>query len=137
MLLITVDSGNLLACAEYEQVTRLAELTVTSRADIYTMDVADNDICFYPSSAGTTASGTPMNALLAEGHDPYGIFTEILKEAGIAVVPNFRVNDHHGSPGPVDGMGAGTQGMVVGTGYGHLEVLQEGGATPAGERSVT
>ena len=30
MLLITVDSGNLLACAEYEQVTRLAELTVTS-----------------------------------------------------------------------------------------------------------
>lgn len=98
MLLITVDSGNLLSCAEYEQVTRLAELTVTSGADIYTMDVADNDICFYPSSAGTTASGTPMNALLAAGHDPFGIFTEILKEAGIAVVPNFRVNDHHGSP---------------------------------------
>ena len=98
MLLITVDSGNLLACAEYEQVTRLGELTVTSQADIYTMDVADNDICFYPSSAGTTASGTPMNTLLAAGHDPYGIFTEILKEAGIAVVPNFRVNDHHGSP---------------------------------------
>ena len=98
MLLITVDSGNLLACAEYGQVTRLGELTVTSQADIYTMDVADNDICFYPSSAGTTASGTPMNALLDAGHDPYGIFTEILKEAGIAVVPNFRVNDHHGSP---------------------------------------
>jgi len=98
MLLITVDSGNLLSCAEYEQVTRLAELTVTSGADIYTMDVADNDICFYPSSAGTTASGTPMNAILAEGRDPYGIFIEILKDAGIAVVPNFRVNDHHGSP---------------------------------------
>lgn len=98
MLLITVDSGNLLACADIGQVTRLGELTVTSQADIYTMDVADNDICFYPSSAGTTASGTPMNALLTAGHDPYGIFTEILKEAGIAVVPNFRVNDHHGSP---------------------------------------
>ena len=39
-----------------------------------------------------------MNAILAEGHDPYGIFIEILKDAGIAVVPNFRVNDHHGSP---------------------------------------
>ena len=98
MLLITVDSGNLLACAELEQVARLAELTVTSRADIYTMDVADNDICFYPSSAGTTASGEPMDALLAEGHDPYGDFIGLLKEAGIAVVPNFRVNDHHGSP---------------------------------------
>ena len=98
MLLITVDSGNLLACSEQEQVARLAELTVTSRADIYTMDVADNDICFYPSSAGTTASGEPMDALLAEGHDPYGDFIGHLKEAGIAVVPNFRVNDHHGSP---------------------------------------
>ena len=53
MLLITVDSGNLLACADIGQVTRLGELTVTSQADIYTMDVADNDICFYPSSAGT------------------------------------------------------------------------------------
>ncbi len=98
MLLITVDSGNLLACSEQEQVARLAELTVTSRADIYTMDVADNDICFYPSSAGTTATGEPMDALLAEGHDPYGDFIGHLKEAGIAVVPNFRVNDHHGSP---------------------------------------
>ena len=98
MLLITVDSGNLLSCSEHGQVVRLAELTVTSGADIYTMDVADNDICFYPSSAGTTASETPMDALLAEGHDPYGDFIGLLKEAGIAVVPNFRVNDHHGSP---------------------------------------
>ena len=98
MLLITVDSGNLLSCSEQEQVARLAELTVTSRADIYTMDVADNDICFYPSRAGTTASGEPMDALLAEGHDPYGDFIGRLKEAGIAVVPNFRMNDHHGSP---------------------------------------
>ena len=40
MLLITVDSGNLLSCAEHGQVTRLAELTVTSGADIYSMDVA-------------------------------------------------------------------------------------------------
>ena len=98
MLLITVDSHDILSCAEYEQLTRVTETIISARPDIYSMDVADNDICFYPSIAGTTAVGQPMDALVAEGHDPYGILVGALKEAGIGVMPNFRVNDHHGSP---------------------------------------
>jgi hypothetical protein len=98
MLLITVDCDDVLACREYGQVTRIAEAICAARPDVFSMDVADNDSCHYPSVAGTTSSGHPMDVLLAAGHDPYGIIMKSLKEAGIAVVPNYRVNDHHGAP---------------------------------------
>ena len=97
MFLITVDCDEVLSCREYGQLTQIADAIVTARPDVYSMDVADNDTCHYPSVAGTTSVGHPMDALLAGGYDPYGIIVEILKEAGIAVVPNYRVNDHHGA----------------------------------------
>ena len=99
MFLITVDCDDVLATREYGQLTQFADAVVKARPDVYSMDVADNDTCHYPSHAGTTSAGHPMDALLAQGHDPYGIIVGILKEAGIAVVPNYRMNDHHGSPG--------------------------------------
>ena len=98
MLLITVDCDDILSFREYGQLTEYADAIVTARPDIYSIDVADNDLCHYPSDAGTTAKGHPMDALLAAGHDPYGVVVSALKAAGIAVVPNYRVNDHHGSP---------------------------------------
>ena len=87
MFLITVDNDDVLSCREYGQLTQIADAIVTARPDVYSMDVADNDTCHYPSVAGTTSVGHPMDALLAGGYDPYGIIVEILNEAGIAVVP--------------------------------------------------
>ena len=98
MLLMTVDCDEILSFREYGQLKGYVDAIVAARPDIYSIDVADNDLCHYPSDAGTMATGHPMDALLAAGHDPYGIIVTILKEAGIAVVPNYRVNDHHGSP---------------------------------------
>jgi len=98
MLLISVDCDDVLACREYEEVTQIADAICAARPDIFSMDLADNDRCHYPSLVGTTSAGVPMNALLAAGYDPYGIILERLNAAGIAVVPNYRVNDHHGAP---------------------------------------
>src|SRR5438046_2014435 len=97
MLLITVDCDDVLACREVEQVTQIADAICAAQPDIFSMDLADNDRCHYPSAVGTTSTGVPMDALLAAGHDPYGIILGRLKAAGIAVVPNYRVNDHHGT----------------------------------------
>ena len=96
MLLITVDCDDVLGCREYEQVTQIADAICAARPDVFSMDLADNDRCHYPSVVGTPSTGVPMDALAA-GHDPYGIIMEKLKAAGIAVVPDSRVNDHHGT----------------------------------------
>lgn len=98
MLLITVDCDDVLSCTTLEQVTEIADAICSARPDIFSMDVADNDRCHYPSLAGTTSSGVPMDGLIAAGHDPYGLIVARLKAAGITVVPNFRFNDHHGTP---------------------------------------
>lgn len=98
MLLITVDCDDVLAATTVAQVEQIADAICAARPDIFSMDVADNDRCHYPSLAGTTSTGVPMDVLLAAGHDPYGLVVQRLKAAGIAVVPNFRVNDHHGAP---------------------------------------
>jgi len=62
------------------------------------MEGAENEIGGDKEREGRTEEGKKRKEGGGEGKDTYGIFTEILKEAGIAVVPNFRVNDHHGSP---------------------------------------
>lgn len=98
MLLITVDCDDLLACTDMAQVAQIADAICTAQPDLFAMDIADNDRCHYPSIAGTTTNGVPMDALLAAGYDPYGLVVERLKAAGIAVVPNMRMNDHHGAP---------------------------------------
>ncbi len=98
MLLITVDCDDVLSSSTYAQITQIADAICTAHPDIFSMDVADNDRCHYPSLAGTTSTGGPMDGLLAAGHDPYGIIVERLKSAGIRVVPNYRFNDHHGTP---------------------------------------
>lgn len=98
MFLITVDNWDLVRCEGIGKLTQVAETVVTAGPNVFSIDIADNDICFYPSVAGTSAVGLPMDAIVAEGHDPFGILTEALKEGGVAVVPNYRVNDHHGSP---------------------------------------
>lgn len=98
MLLITVDCDDVLACTDLAQVAQIADAICTARPDLFAMDIADNDRCHYPSHAGTTTTGVPMADLLAAGHDPYGLVVERLNAAGIAVVPNMRMNDHHGAP---------------------------------------
>ncbi len=97
MLLITVDCDDVLFCTAYEQVIQIANALCVAQPDILSMDLADNDRCHYPSAVGTTTTGMPVETLFAAGIDPYGIILERLRAAGIAVVPNYRVNDHHGA----------------------------------------
>jgi hypothetical protein len=98
MLLITNDFEDILFSQDYARVVELCEQIVATRPDVYAMDVAGDDICNYPTAVATPAAGNPADALLAQGIDPYGLFVKILKEAGIAVAPNYRMNDHHGLP---------------------------------------
>ena len=81
MLLITVDCDDLLSCSDYAQLAPIADAICAARPDIFSMDVADNDRCHYPSLAGTTTTGVPMDALLAAGNDPYGFFLQRLNAA--------------------------------------------------------
>jgi hypothetical protein len=98
MLLVTVDCDDILSCSEPKQLTTISDAVIAARPDIYSIDVADNDVCHYPTTAGTTLRGIPMDALLDAGLDPYGIVVKAIKEASITFVANYRVNDHHGSP---------------------------------------
>ncbi len=98
MLLITVDCDDILSTSEPGQLTKIADAIIAARPDIYAIDAADNDVCHFISTAGTTLRGTPMDALLDAGMDPYGVVVKALKDAGITFVANYRANDHHGSP---------------------------------------
>ena len=100
MLLITVDCDDLLACTDMAQVAQIADAICTAQPDLFAMDIADNDRCHYPSIAGTTTNGVPMDALLAAGYDPYGLVVERLKAAGLVRVDHEQAAEQdHGQNG--------------------------------------
>ncbi len=98
MLLITNDFEDILFSQDYARVVELCNQIVSARPDVYSMDVAGNDISNYRSALATQNTGIPADALFAQGLDPYGIFVKILTEAGVPIAPNYRMNDHHGLP---------------------------------------
>ncbi len=97
-LIITNDYGSIRRCSTIEEVYNDARMMVSMKPDIVTLDAAANSLVTYISSIGHLVRGSAFDKLLDAGIDPYSIVVDTLKNHGITVLSNIRMNDHHGRP---------------------------------------
>ncbi|MEE4310547.1 MAG: hypothetical protein V2J62_01645 [candidate division KSB1 bacterium] len=95
-LLITSDFNSVRRCSTLEELHRVAKIMISARPDILAMDVASPDLVNYKSEIGFLVPGSNFDALMSRGYDPYGIVVDTLRNHGITVMANVRMNDHHG-----------------------------------------
>ena len=94
-LLITCDYGDIIACSSLAQIDAVVDIVVNTKPDIFVLDIASPDAVHYPSKHARHYLAPSHKMLVEQGHDPYGYFTGKLREAGITVIANVRMNDHH------------------------------------------
>ena len=95
-LLITSDFNSVRRCSTMEELHRVAKIMISARPDILAMDVASPDLVNYKSEIGFLVPGSNFDVLMNRGYDPYGIMVDTLRNNGITVMANVRMNDHHG-----------------------------------------
>lgn len=96
--LITEDFGSVRRCATETEMREVARILISAHPDCVAMDAAAPDLINYPGKTGLLVKGSRFDALIEAGIDPYGFMVARLKEAGIRVLANIRMNDHHGKP---------------------------------------
>ena len=97
-LLITDDFNSVRRCGSEAGMDEVARILISAAPDCVTLDAASPDLVNYESAIGFRVKGSPFDALFAAGIDPFGFMVDRLKEAGIRVLANVRMNDHHGNP---------------------------------------
>lgn len=97
-LLITDDFGSVRNCGSEAEMREVARILISATPDCVAMDAAGPDLVNYDSKIGLRIEGSKFDALFKAGCDPFGFMVDQLKEAGIRVLANIRMNDHHGSP---------------------------------------
>jgi len=97
-LIITCDFGSVRACRTLEELEHDAQILISARPDIVTLDACSPDLVNYKNSVGFFIEGSPFDALFEQGHEPYGLMVDALKQHPITVLANVRMNDHHGRP---------------------------------------
>ncbi len=95
-LLITCDFDSVRNCKTFDEMMQIADTMISARPDVLAMDAASPDFCNYKSSIERYKTGTNWDDLFKAGYDPYGEMVKKLKDAGITVVANIRMNDSHG-----------------------------------------
>lgn len=95
-LLITCDFGSVRACSTLEALQADAQILISARPDIVTLDACSPDLVNYKNSVGFFIEGSPFDALFEQGYEPYGLMVDALKQHSITVLANVRMNDHHG-----------------------------------------
>jgi hypothetical protein len=96
-LLITDDFGDVHRCQSEEDLLKVSEILISASPDYVAMDAASPDMTNYNSEFGLHYMGI-SSPLVDAGFDLYGFMVKRLKEAGIRVLANIRMNDHHGRP---------------------------------------
>jgi hypothetical protein len=96
-LLITEDFGGVHRCQSEEDLLKVSEILISASPDYVAMDAASPDMTNYDSEFGLRYMGI-SSPLVEAGFDLYGFMVKRLKEAGIRVLANIRMNDHHGRP---------------------------------------
>lgn len=95
-LLITEDFGGILKCQTEEDLLKVSQILISAAPDYVAMDAASPDMTNYDSQFGLRYMGI-SSPLVTSGVDLYGFMVERLKQAGIRVLANIRMNDHHGN----------------------------------------
>lgn len=97
-LLITDDFNSVRRCGSEAEMLEVARILISAAPDCVALDAASPDLINYGSRIGLRVEGGNFDALFEAGCDPYGYMVDRLKEAGIRVLANIRMNDHHGKP---------------------------------------
>lgn len=95
-LLITDDFNSVRRCGTEAEMLEVARILISARPDCVTLDAAAPDLVNYDSKIGLRVAGGHFEALFDAGIDPFAFMVDRLKEAGIRVLANVRMNDHHG-----------------------------------------
>ncbi len=95
-LVITSDFNSVRRCHTLEEVHQVARTIISADPDILAMDAASPDMVNFRGGPGAFIPGSAFDALFEHGHDPYGIMVDTLRNHGICVMANIRMNDHHG-----------------------------------------
>jgi hypothetical protein len=96
ILVITSDFNSVRRCSTLNELNQVAQTMISARPDIMAMDAASPDLVNYQSEIGFFVPGTPFDALMQKGYDPYAIMVDTLRNHDIIVMANIRMNDHHG-----------------------------------------
>ena len=97
-LLITSDFDSIRNCKTYDEMMQIAGTMISARPDVLAMDAATPDFCNFKSSIERYETESNWgDDLYKAGFDPYGEMVKKLTGAGISVVANIRMNDHHGN----------------------------------------
>lgn len=95
-LLITSDFGCVRRCSTIANVHAVARIMISAQPDIIAMDATANGLVNYTSTIGLLVPGSKFDALLSAGLQPFGMMVDTLRNHGITVLANVRMNDHHG-----------------------------------------
>jgi hypothetical protein len=96
VLLITSDFGSVRQCRTIEDVTGVARIMMSAKPDIVALDATANGLVNYRSEIGFLLPGSNFDALLNAGVEPFRLMVDTLRDHGITVLANVRMNDHHG-----------------------------------------
>lgn len=96
-LIITDDFGAVRRCGTVEAVTAVARTIISARPDIVALDATANGLVNYRSEIGFFVPGGNVDSLLRAGLEPYQMIVDTLRDHGITVLANVRMNDHHGA----------------------------------------
>lgn len=97
-LFITDDFNSVRRCESEAEMLEVARILISAGPDCVTLDAASPDLVNYDSKIGLRVKGSRFDSLFDAGCEPFGFMVERLKEAGIRVLANVRMNDHHGKP---------------------------------------
>jgi len=95
-LVITSDFNSVRRCKTVDDVNAVAQIMITAKPDILALDATACGLVNYRSEIGFLIPGSEFDALFEAGLEPFRLIVDTLRQNGITVLANVRMNDHHG-----------------------------------------
>lgn len=96
MLAITDDLNGFHRAESMDAVREVAALLLSINPDQVALDTASPDLTNYPTEIGTENPTMKKSPYHAEDPDPLAAVVPLIRDAGVRVLANIRMNDHHG-----------------------------------------
>jgi hypothetical protein len=96
VLVITSDFNSVRQCKTVDDVNAVTYTMISAKPDILALDATACGLVNYRSEIGFLIPGSNFDALFEAGLEPYRMVVDTLRNHGIKVLANVRMNDHHG-----------------------------------------
>ncbi|MFP4442602.1 MAG: hypothetical protein ACLFST_05725 [Spirochaetia bacterium] len=96
MLAITDDLNGFHRAESMDKVREVTDLLLSIKPDQVALDTASPDLTNYPTEIGTENPTMKKSPYHAEDPDPLATVVPLIRDAGVRVLANIRMNDHHG-----------------------------------------